>query len=77
MKSRVPSPVELNQLCKEYSMLDARLQRDVNFNGYLEHLGLKGNSSMANIMLAIHGKIRKTYNTRSARCKSQCMMVKR
>jgi len=41
----VPSPLELNQIFREYSMLDPRLKRDVNFNDYLKILGLKGSSS--------------------------------
>lgn len=44
-RNKVPSLVELNQLFREYLRLDAGLRRDVNFNGYLELLGLKGNSS--------------------------------
>lgn len=42
---KVPSPMELNQLFHEYSQLDIGLRRDVNFNCYLELLGLKGSSS--------------------------------
>lgn len=45
MRSKVPGPLELNQIFKEYSRLDPRLRRDVNFKGYLEILGLKGSSS--------------------------------
>jgi len=38
VKSRVIGPLELNQIFREYSMLDIGLRRDVNFNGYLEIL---------------------------------------
>lgn len=44
-KNKVPSPLELNELFWEYSRLDARSRRDVNFNSYLELLGLKGSIS--------------------------------
>lgn len=44
-KNRFPDPLELNQIFKEYSMLDLGLRRDMNFNGYLEILGLKGSIS--------------------------------
>lgn len=43
-KNRVLGPLELNQIFKDYSMLDPWLRRDVNFNGYLAILGLKGRS---------------------------------
>lgn len=44
-KKRVPGPLELNQIFREYSMLDLGLRRDMNLNGYLEILGLKGRNS--------------------------------
>jgi len=44
-KNRVPGPSELNQIFREYTMLDPGLKRDVNFNGYLEILGLKGSGT--------------------------------
>lgn len=44
-KGRAPNSLELNQIFKEYSRLDPTLRRDVNFSGYLEILGLKGNNS--------------------------------
>lgn len=44
-KNKVPGPLELNQIFKEYSMLDLGLRRDMNFNNYLEILGLKGANS--------------------------------
>jgi len=47
VKNRVPGPLELNQSFREYSMLDSGLKRDVNFNGYLEILGLKASSTQS------------------------------
>lgn len=44
MKGRVPGPLELNQIFKEYSMLDPGLKRNVYFNGYLEISRLKESS---------------------------------
>lgn len=44
MKNRVLDQLELNQILREYFMLDPRLKRDINFNGYLDILGLKGSS---------------------------------
>jgi len=44
MKNKVLGPLELNQIFREYSMLDLRLKRDVNFNDYLIIIGLKGSS---------------------------------
>lgn len=41
-KGKVPSYVDLNQLFREYSRLEAGLRRDVNFSSYVELLGLKG-----------------------------------
>lgn len=41
---RILTSIDLNQIFKEYSRLDIGLRRDFNFSGYLEILGLKGNS---------------------------------
>lgn len=74
-KNRVPGPMELNKIFKEYSMFDPRLRRNVNFKSYLEILGLRGSSS--------HGphtpstSIKGIYNKRSIRCKYKCMMGRR
>lgn len=45
VKNKVPSPLELNQIFREYLILDPWLKRDINFNVYLEILELKGSSS--------------------------------
>lgn len=62
MKNRVPYPLELNQIFKEYSMLDLGLKRDVNFNGYLEILRFKGSSTHGPHTPSISWDIRETYN---------------
>lgn len=41
LKSGVPSPLELNRFFQEYSILYPRLRRDMNFNIYLDILGIK------------------------------------
>jgi len=45
VKNRDFGPLELNQIFKEYSMVDLVLKKHVNFNGYLDILGLKGSST--------------------------------
>lgn len=44
-KSKIPNALKVNQIFKQYSMLDPGLRKDVNFNNYLELLGLRGSSS--------------------------------
>lgn len=74
MKNRVHGPLELNQIFKEYSMLDLILRRDVNFNGYLEILGLKGSNSHDLHTPNSSWGIRGTYNKKSIRCRYICTM---
>lgn len=44
-KGKAHGQLELNKIFREYTMLELDLRRDINFNGYLEILGLKGGNA--------------------------------
>ena len=73
-KDRVPRPLGLNWLFKEYSQLDSGLRRDVNFNSYLELLGLQGVAYTGCNMPVVQGMRGEICSTESTRCRSRCLM---
>ena len=44
VKNWVPNPLESNQIFRKYSILDSELRKEMNFNSYLDIMGLKRSS---------------------------------
>lgn len=77
VKNWVLNPLQLNQIFREYSKLDTRLRRDMNFNGYLKIGGWRVVVLMAHTLKAIRGVKRGNYNKILTKCKFQCTMPRR